>query len=140
MPPESMPLQGNLFKEADEDSATLNSLQKSQNLEDSELNDEALTKDAEQRPRKKKTKTKVNSQTLEKQESNSDENQPSWSHHSLVDKYELTPVLRHYVDLKEQNPGRILLYRLGDFFECFFEDAINSVSYTHLTLPTICSV
>ena len=134
MTPESMPLQGSLFKEADEESVSLNSLQKSQNLEDSELNDEALTKDAEQRPRKKKTKTKVNSQTLEKQETNSDENQPSWSHHSLVDKDELTPVLRHYVDLKEQNPGRILLYRLGDFFECFFEDAINLSQILELTL------
>ena len=60
MTPESMPLQGSLFKEADEESVSLNSLQKSQNLEDSELNDEALTKDAEQRHRKKKAKTKVN--------------------------------------------------------------------------------
>ena len=59
MTPESMPVQGSFFQEADEESVSLNSLQKSQSLEDSELNDEALTKDAEQRPRKKKAKTKV---------------------------------------------------------------------------------
>ena len=67
--------------------------------------------------------------------------------------------------LKEENSNRLLLYRLGDFFECFFEDAVfisnlleitltskdagkeigkipmagvpyHAVSYTHLTLPT----
>ncbi len=134
MTPESKPLQGSLFKEADAKLASPNSLQKSQTLENSELNDEALTKDAQQRPRRKKSNTKENNHDLKKQESNSNENQPSWSHHSLVDKNKLTPVLRHYVDLKEQNPGRTLLYRLGDFFECFFEDAINLSQLLELTL------
>jgi DNA mismatch repair protein MutS len=34
-------------------------------------------------------------------------------------------MLRHYVSLKAAHPDRVLLYRLGDFFECFFEDAIT---------------
>ena len=36
---------------------------------------------------------------------------------------ELVPMLRQYFDLKEQCPGCILLYRIGDFYEMFYEDA-----------------
>jgi DNA mismatch repair protein MutS len=53
------------------------------------------------------------------------EDQPRWHHHSLVAPEALTPMLRHYVSLKAAHPDRVLLYRLGDFFECFFEDAIT---------------
>jgi DNA mismatch repair protein MutS len=53
------------------------------------------------------------------------EDQPRWHHHSLVQPEALTPMLRHYVSLKAAHPDRVLLYRLGDFFECFFEDAIT---------------
>lgn len=34
-----------------------------------------------------------------------------------------TPMMQHYLELKEQNPDSILFYRLGDFYEMFFEDA-----------------
>jgi DNA mismatch repair protein MutS len=34
-----------------------------------------------------------------------------------------TPMLRHYLEVKAQHPDAILLYRMGDFFEMFFEDA-----------------
>ncbi len=37
----------------------------------------------------------------------------------------LTPSMRHYVETKAQNPSALLLYRMGDFYECFFEDAIT---------------
>ncbi|QJC27685.1 DNA mismatch repair protein MutS [Anaplasma platys] len=37
---------------------------------------------------------------------------------------EYTPVLRQYKALKEQYKGCLLLYRLGDFYELFFEDAV----------------
>ena len=43
-------------------------------------------------------------------------------------------MLRHYVELKAANPERILLYRLGDFYECFFEDAIFVSRVLELTL------
>ena len=36
---------------------------------------------------------------------------------------QLTPMLRHYLEIKAQHPGAIVLYRMGDFFELFFEDA-----------------
>lgn len=34
-----------------------------------------------------------------------------------------TPMMQHYLQMKEENPDAILFYRLGDFYEMFFEDA-----------------
>lgn len=34
-----------------------------------------------------------------------------------------TPMMQHYLKMKEENPGAILFYRLGDFYEMFFDDA-----------------
>lgn len=34
-----------------------------------------------------------------------------------------TPMMQHYLKMKEENPESILFYRLGDFYEMFFEDA-----------------
>jgi DNA mismatch repair protein MutS len=62
------------------------------------------------------------------------DDQPPWHHHSLVKPAQLTPMLRHYVELKAAHPERLLLYRLGDFFECFFEDAITVSRLLELTL------
>ena len=42
---------------------------------------------------------------------------------SEVDRNKLAPMMRHYVELKDKYPDVILLYRLGDFYEMFFEDA-----------------
>ncbi len=42
---------------------------------------------------------------------------------SEVDKTKLAPMMAHYVELKEKNMDTIILYRLGDFYEMFFEDA-----------------
>ncbi|MBR2967894.1 MAG: DNA mismatch repair protein MutS, partial [Clostridia bacterium] len=36
----------------------------------------------------------------------------------------LVPMMRQYLDVKEEHKDAILMYRLGDFYECFFEDAI----------------
>lgn len=36
---------------------------------------------------------------------------------------ELTPMMQHYMDTKKEYPDCILFYRLGDFYEMFFEDA-----------------
>jgi len=40
-----------------------------------------------------------------------------------VDRNLLTPMMRQYIDVKEKYPHTVVLYRLGDFFEAFFEDA-----------------
>ena len=42
---------------------------------------------------------------------------------SEVDRSKLAPMMKHYVELKDHYPDVILLYRLGDFYEMFFEDA-----------------
>ena len=40
-----------------------------------------------------------------------------------VDKAKITPMMRQYLDIKEKNEDAIIFYRLGDFYEMFFEDA-----------------
>ncbi len=47
---------------------------------------------------------------------------------------ELTPMMRQYLELKEQNPDAILMFRLGDFYEMFFEDAVTASRELELTL------
>jgi len=41
----------------------------------------------------------------------------------VSEKSKLTPVMQQYVDFKNENPDALLMFRLGDFFESFFEDA-----------------
>ena len=38
----------------------------------------------------------------------------------------LTPMMQQYMQVKEQYPDCILMYRLGDFYEMFFEDALTA--------------
>ena len=47
-----------------------------------------------------------------------------------------TPLMKQYVEMKAKHPDAILLFRVGDFYETFSTDALEAVSYTHLTLPT----
>ena len=41
----------------------------------------------------------------------------------MAEKSKLTPVMQQYVDMKSENPDALLMFRLGDFYESFFEDA-----------------
>ena len=47
---------------------------------------------------------------------------------------ELTPAMQEYIKIKHQHPDKILLYRLGDFYETFFEDAVIMSKELELTL------
>lgn len=47
---------------------------------------------------------------------------------------ELSPMMRQYMEIKEQNKDCILFYRLGDFYEMFFDDAVKSSEELELTL------
>lgn len=47
-----------------------------------------------------------------------------YADHRAVNRDDLTPMMRHYADLKDQHPQAILLYRVGDFYETFFQDAL----------------
>ncbi len=53
---------------------------------------------------------------------------------SDVDINKVTPMMRQYLEIKNQNPDIILFFRLGDFYEMFFEDAITVSRELELTL------
>ncbi len=43
-------------------------------------------------------------------------------------------MLRQYLELKKQYPGTLLFFRLGDFYELFFDDAVTSARELQITL------
>ncbi len=47
---------------------------------------------------------------------------------------EFTPMMQHYLKTKEENKDCILFYRLGDFYEMFFDDAVTVSRELELTL------
>ncbi|MDE5937565.1 MAG: DNA mismatch repair protein MutS, partial [Lachnospiraceae bacterium] len=47
---------------------------------------------------------------------------------------ELTPMMQQYLDTKKEYPDCILFYRLGDFYEMFFEDALTASKELEITL------
>jgi len=48
----------------------------------------------------------------------------------------LTPVMKQYREAKRQHPDGILLFRLGDFYEIFFEDAVAAAPIMGVTLTS----
>jgi DNA mismatch repair protein MutS len=48
----------------------------------------------------------------------------------------LTPMMEQYHRIKSQHPGRILLYRMGDFYETFHDDAVTASRVLGITLTT----
>ncbi len=47
---------------------------------------------------------------------------------------DMTPMMRQYFEIKSKYPDCILFYRLGDFYEMFFEDAVTASKALDLTL------
>ncbi|MEO8727471.1 MAG: DNA mismatch repair protein MutS [Acidobacteriaceae bacterium] len=47
-----------------------------------------------------------------------------------------TPLMRQYVAIKKQHPDALLFFRLGDFYELFFEDAITAARELEITLTS----
>ena len=47
---------------------------------------------------------------------------------------EFTPMMRQYFEIKEQYKDAILMYRLGDFYEMFFDDALIASRVLEITL------
>jgi DNA mismatch repair protein MutS len=45
-----------------------------------------------------------------------------------------TPMLRQYQEIKRQHPGTLLFFRLGDFYELFFDDAVIGAKELEITL------
>ncbi|MBW4681439.1 MAG: DNA mismatch repair protein MutS [Microcoleus vaginatus WJT46-NPBG5] len=65
-------------------------------------------------------------------------NQPTIKNadYRLIDREQLSPMYRHYADMKDKYPHAILLYRVGDFFETFFQDAITVSRELELVLTS----
>ncbi len=51
-----------------------------------------------------------------------------------MNKSDLSPMMQHYLQVKEEYPGCIVFYRLGDFYEMFFDDARIVSKELELTL------
>ncbi|MBW8887273.1 MAG: DNA mismatch repair protein MutS [Fibrobacteres bacterium] len=47
-----------------------------------------------------------------------------------------TPMMKQYLDIKSRHPGSLLLYRMGDFYELFNEDAVTAAKVLGLTLTS----
>ncbi len=102
------------------------------------LTNKELEEDSQKRPRIRKTSKENLTASINNFNSSSHKELVSEKSKSYktVEKNKLAPVLNHYVTLKEENKNHILLYRLGDFFECFFEDAILMSHVLEITLTS----
>ena len=47
---------------------------------------------------------------------------------------ELSPMMQQYLEIKNQHKDEILFYRIGDFYEMFFDDAVTASRELDLTL------
>lgn len=52
----------------------------------------------------------------------------------MIDKDKLTPMMKQYMEIKENTKDALVFYRLGDFYELFFEDAITTSKALDLVL------
>ena len=52
----------------------------------------------------------------------------------MTERDDLTPMMRQYRELKARYPDHVLLFRLGDFYETFFEDAELAARLLQITL------
>jgi DNA mismatch repair protein MutS len=59
-----------------------------------------------------------------------------YADHHAVNRDDLSPMMRHYVEMKDQYPHALLMYRVGDFFETFFQDAIVVARELELVLTS----
>ncbi len=126
-------IQKNLFVINNEPQHSKSSTQLSE-----DLSIEELKKESKKRPRQRKNSTNLINNfnnELDTERKHDCINEKSYSY-KTVSKQKLTPVLKHYVQLKEENSNRLLLYRLGDFFECFFEDAVFISNLLEITLTS----
>lgn len=48
----------------------------------------------------------------------------------------ITPMMQQYLDIKAQHPEALLLYRMGDFYELFFEDAVTASRVLNIALTS----
>ncbi|MFM7367878.1 MAG: hypothetical protein ACKO2Z_08785, partial [Sphaerospermopsis kisseleviana] len=54
----------------------------------------------------------------------------------VEDRSKLSKMYQHYVEMKDKYPHALLLYRVGDFFETFFQDAVTVSRELELVLTS----
>lgn len=64
-----------------------------------------------------------------------DRNHPHKDYRPL-DRKRLTPLFQYYAEVKDQHPGALLFFRVGDFYECFFQDAVIIAQELELVLTS----
>jgi len=47
-----------------------------------------------------------------------------------------TPLMRQHADIKKQHPSALLFFRVGDFYELFFDDAVTAARELQITLTS----
>lgn len=52
----------------------------------------------------------------------------------MAEPVRLTPLMEQYINIKKQHPDEVVFFRLGDFYEMFFEDAVMVSRLLNLTL------
>ena len=52
-------------------------------------------------------------------------------------KEKISPGMQQYLDIKENYPDAFLLFRMGDFYELFYEDAVKADVYKRQDLNTL---
>jgi DNA mismatch repair protein MutS len=57
-------------------------------------------------------------------------------HKTLSSSVKITPMMQQYLEIKAQHQDAILFYRLGDFYEMFFEDAVTASKVLGITLTS----
>lgn len=60
----------------------------------------------------------------------------NWKSLGDISERELTPMLRQYLEAKAESGDSLLFFRMGDFYELFFEDAIEASELLGLTLTS----
>ena len=71
---------------------------------------------------------------LAQQEKSISSNTPTWMTLDEMNEKNTTPAMDQYIKTKKENKDYLLFYRMGDFYELFFEDAITVSSALGLTL------
>lgn len=51
-----------------------------------------------------------------------------------IDRAKATPMMAQYLAIRDAHPGYLLFYRMGDFYELFFEDAVKAADTLDITL------
>src|SRR3989454_9434739 len=57
-------------------------------------------------------------------------------HHRFPMPEPSTPLMRQYAAIKKEHPSALLLFRLGDFYELFFDDAVVAARELEITLTS----